>query len=131
MAYKDKEKQLQYQKDWYNRNKERHTKNVRKNDAIYKQNCRDYITSYLLEHPCIDCGEADIVVLDFDHLGNKEGNVADLLHRSASLEKIKKEISKCEVRCANCHRRKTAKAGNFYRINYTPVNPHASNMLKG
>lgn len=127
MAYKDKEKQRKAQREWYLKNKERHLKNVRKNDSLYKEKCREYIVKYLLEHPCVDCGEGDIVVLDFDHLGDKTGNVADLLHRSASINRIKSEIGKCVIRCANCHRRKTALENNSYRLKYAPVYPVASN----
>lgn len=65
-----------------------------------------FVKAYLLEHSCIDCQEADIVVLDFDHVrGRKKHNVADMLNNN-SLVSLKKEIAKCEVRCANCHRRK-------------------------
>ena len=39
--------------------------------------------------------------------GKKIGCVSLLANRSYSLEKLEKEISKCEVRCANCHRIKT------------------------
>lgn len=69
---------------------------------------RDYIDEYLREHPCLDCGEEDILVLDFDHVsGVKCGNVSTLSHKGVSLEVLKVEIAKCEVRCANCHRRIT------------------------
>ena len=70
---------------------------------------RQYICDYLKEHPCVDCGESDIAVLDFDHVrGTKVDDVANLIC-SASLAKIQEEIKKCAVRCANCHRRKTAR----------------------
>jgi len=75
---------------------------------------REYVHEYLRTHPCIDCGEKDIVVLEFDHKGDKISAVSNMLSRH-SLEKIKQEIDKCEVRCANCHRRKTAKDLGWYK----------------
>ena len=74
------------------------------------------VFAYLIEHPCIDCGEADPIVLDFDHRGDKTANVADLLRDRASWETIAAEIAKCDVRCANCHRRKTVERASGYRI---------------
>lgn len=77
---------------------------------------KDYVYEYLLSHPCVDCGENDPVVLEFDHMkpGNKYRNVSDLLQ--FGLPSIEKEIEKCEVRCANCHRRKTAKQFGTWKI---------------
>lgn len=116
--YKDKDKQLQYQRDWYKRNKDRHVANVRKNEVIYKDISIYYIKSYLGSHPCVDCGESDWIVLEFDHVrGIKSYNVSALLNRGQSLDHLKEEIAKCDVRCANCHRKATAKRGNFYRNN--------------
>lgn len=63
---------------------------------------------FLKTNPCVDCKESDIVVLEFDHVrGVKLANVSDLVNRACSLKKIKEEIDKCEVRCANRNRRKT------------------------
>jgi hypothetical protein len=61
---------------------------------------------YLLENPCVDCGETDIFVLEFDHTGtNKTMNVGSMCGHSKS--RIMKEIQKCEVRCHRCHKMKT------------------------
>lgn len=76
---------------------------------------REYLLDYLLTHPCIDCGESDIVVLEFDHRGDKRENIASL-QRTGNLETIKSEVAKCDVRCANCHRRKTARDFGFWRM---------------
>lgn len=64
---------------------------------------------HLLKNPCIDCGEKDILVLEFDHVDRKRkrATVTRLLH--LPLETVKKEIEKCAVRCCNCHRRRTAR----------------------
>lgn len=67
--------------------------------------------AYLQEHPCLDCGESDPVVLDFDHLPGveKRFEIARAVNASTrAWPTILKEIAKCEVVCANCHRRRTA-----------------------
>lgn len=75
---------------------------------------RAFALAYLLEHPCLDCGERDPIVLEFDHVrGKKESNVATLIHNTASIKRIQAEIAKCEVVCANCHRRRTAVTQNW------------------
>jgi hypothetical protein len=56
---------------------------------------------------CVDCGESDLVVLDFDHVGRKRATVTKLAYQGCSLQRLDEEISMCEVRCANCHRRRT------------------------
>jgi len=81
-----------------------------------KQLLLQYIFNWSREHGCIDCGEKDPIVLEFDHTGDdKVRNVSEMVHRGNSLASIKNEINKCEVRCANCHRRKTAKDFDWYK----------------
>ena len=69
-----------------------------------------FVHLYKAQHACVDCGETDPDVLDFDHVGtDKEGNITNMVHDDLSLERINAEIDKCDVVCANCHRRRTVK----------------------
>ena len=79
----------------------------------YRKRNLQHIIDYLKQNPCVDCGETDPIVLEFDHRGDKEYDVSKLV--SCALNKIIKEIAKCDVRCANCHKRKTAKQFNYYK----------------
>ena len=68
----------------------------------------DEIWEYKATHPCVDCGESDPIVLDFDHIvGDKQFNIGSAVRGGASMAAIWAEIEKCELRCANCHRRVT------------------------
>lgn len=97
-------------RDHYRRNRGYYLGKARhRNEQIIEEQ-RQRIIDYLATHPCVDCGEPDIVCLEFDHVrGPKRGNIGHMLgdHAWATIET---EIAKCEVRCANCHRRKTARA---------------------
>ena len=116
MPYKDKEKQRAAWNAYYDRNKDRlrEDRAARRDEAKLRN--KQFVLDYLLTHPCVDCDEADPVVLEFDHLGDKEVDISALLSNGSSLSRIKKEIAKCEVVCANCHRRRTAKRGNHFRF---------------
>ena len=56
---------------------------------------------------CVDCGENNHIVLDFDHVRDKKYNVSRMIHDGFSWKAIMNEIKKCEVVCANCHRIRT------------------------
>jgi transcription elongation factor Elf1 len=56
---------------------------------------------------CADCGEKNHIVLDFDHLKDKKYNISRMIHDGFSWAAIKKEITKCQVVCSNCHRIRT------------------------
>lgn len=76
---------------------------------------RQYLMDFYRTNPCVDCGEDDPVVLELDHVkGEKIGGVSQLVHNCRSLEVIQAEIDKCESVCANCHRRRTAKAQDWH-----------------
>lgn len=82
---------------------------ARKNETTRnrKRDARRRLWAHLASECCVDCGERDVLVLDFDHRVAKQANVADLISNGAPWEAISAEMAKCEVRCANCHRRQT------------------------
>ncbi len=105
----------------YKKNRQYYLEKSRKRNKKQREKIRKFIYEYLLVHPCIDCGETDPVVLEFDHKSNKKDEVSTFIRKNFPLTTIKKEIAKCEVRCANCHRKKTAKEYNWYKHKYAPV----------
>ncbi len=66
-------------------------------------------------HACIDCGIDDRIVLEFDHIGTKRGNVSTLSWNGLSQVAVVKEMAECEVVCVNCHRRRTAHRAGYWR----------------
>jgi len=101
--------QAEYRKSWYKKNKTSHRKNVGKNNAARRELYTRRIVAYLLAHPCVDCGETDPLVLDFDHVrGKKVMGLSTIYHRLPAWHRVEAELAKCEVRCAKCHRRKSA-----------------------
>lgn len=76
---------------------------------------REFILKYLAVHPCVDCGNNDIRVLEFDHENNKYMNVSVMIRNCHAVESVRREIAKCSVRCANCHRIKTFTKGKFWK----------------
>jgi hypothetical protein len=74
-----------------------------------------FLVEFFRSHPCADCGETDPIILEFDHLGNKEFAIAAGI-RGRSWQAVLDEIAKCDVVCANCHRRRTALRAGFTRV---------------
>jgi hypothetical protein len=72
-----------------------------------------YLEKYHKNKPCIDCGvQYPPCVLDFDHRPEEEKGFNIGTHGSEKatayhIEKIEKEIAKCDLVCANCHRVRT------------------------
>jgi hypothetical protein len=96
-----------YHHEHYSANKERYITQARQRKQALAIERSKWLLRYFEDHPCLDCGEKDPVVLEFDHRRDKQFNIgADLPYRN--WETILAEIEKCDVVCANCHRRRTA-----------------------
>ena len=75
---------------------------------IKRNHIVQYVQEYKQSRGCADCKENyPYWMLEFDHLGDKDFNISGYRQITASLERVKREIAKCEVVCANCHRNRT------------------------
>lgn len=103
-----RECQCDYQKKHYLINKQKYVDKAKS----WKDKERNKFFEYLKSQKCKDCGESDPIVLEFDHQGNKEFNIA---HKIGIIpfKELLKEINKCEVVCSNCHKKRTAKTFNW------------------
>lgn len=106
-------------RDYYARNKARMMPQIHQAAAIRAAKVKRFVCEFLAAHPCVDCGEVDIRVLEFDHHdGGKLANVSNLLSRRSSLELVQAEMAKCEVVCANCHKIRTDTRADNYRVRF-------------
>lgn len=74
-----------------------------------------WLYDFLERSACIDCGCRELCSLDFDHIGPKLGHLGELARGGYGIARLQREIAECEVRCGNCHRRRTAKMRGYYR----------------
>lgn len=106
MSYKNPNdpRKVEAKRRWYLKNKEKH-----KADRIKRQNRnRDFVKNFKNGKPCHDCKQLfPSYVMDFDHRDGETKLFNLSLVTTQSLETIKKEIKKCDVVCANCHRIRT------------------------
>jgi hypothetical protein len=98
-----------YRQAHYLRNKAEYIRRAGQQTIRRRIENRRQVRLYLLSHPCVDCGEADPLVLDLDHRDPK-GKVQAVTWLAARRRWVivAAEIDKCDVRCANCHRIRTA-----------------------
>ena len=86
---------------------------LERNRETRRQNRENYY-AWLAQRACIDCGETDPIVLDCDHVrGAKLDNVTTMVADGRAWKLIEEELAKCDVRCSNCHRKKTARERGY------------------
>ncbi len=85
-------------------------------DRASKDRFRAIVWRHLSANPCVDCGETDPVVLEFDHVRGKNFTIGSGLKSGAAT--LYAEFKLCEVRCRNCHIRITHARANTYRHRY-------------
>lgn len=109
--------QREYKKKWYYKH-DSNRESFRNTRIEIKKKLRINMLNFLQGKKCIDCGEDDIITFDFDHRDPKikSYNISKMMVNAFSWENILEEIKKCDIRCANCHRKKTAKQFGSYKL---------------
>jgi len=105
MPYVDEQKQRDAQKRYYEENKNKYAQRNRERRGKLRQ----HMVSIKEKAVCVDCLiDYPSYVLDFDHVrGTKRYNISAQLSNFGSIEALQKEIDKCDIVCANCHRHRT------------------------
>ena len=98
---KDRQKELDRKHKW----NESHKKEMAKYNRDRHYRAKELIRT-LKDQPCSDCGNSyPYYVIDFDHIaGAKKFGLGKI--KNNSIEGILNEIAKCDVVCANCHRKR-------------------------
>lgn len=125
LQYHCKDCSRKYIREHYKNNHDYYINKAHRRNKKIKDEMVNFLGKYLSTHQCVDCGEKDVLVLEFDHRlrSEKTSDVSILVRSRGSLKKIVDEIEKCDVRCANCHRRKTAIETNSWRLKYANLHP--------
>jgi hypothetical protein len=94
-----------HRNQWYVDHREREIKTIKARTLKWRKEAKAWINGYKAEHPCTNCNEKRIPVLQFHHLDPKEKdlNLGAAANHGWSIARIEKEIAKCIVLCANCH----------------------------
>jgi 5-methylcytosine-specific restriction endonuclease McrA len=117
MAFRNKARQRAAQRAHYHANKIKY----RKRQLAAIQRNRLYVWNYLQDKCCLTCGEDDPIVLEFDHRNRRQKDATismAIKHRKFSIERLQHELDKCDILCANCHRRKTSKQLGFKKLKF-------------
>lgn len=112
-----KEYRKNYSKKHYEKYKSEYIARAKIRNEKLKAERQKQIIEYLLDKSCEQCGESDIRVLDFDHKDprDKKFNISKAINQGIEWELILKEIEKCQILCANCHRKRTSAQFNWYK----------------
>ena len=73
--------------------------------------------AFLSDQACAVCGEHDIRVLELDHIDptKKKFTISQAVRLGFAWDEVLQEIAKCQILCANCHRKRTAEQYGWYK----------------
>lgn len=76
----------------------------KENSRKSREDIKKYLNLIKESRKCEVCGEGRAICLDFHHKNRQDKDLTFGDIRVLSIAKIRKEISKCMIVCANCHR---------------------------
>ena len=95
-------------RDHYKRNRSYYVEKAMKQTQSVRAKLREVILE-AKKAPCVDCGRVfPPCAVDMDHVrGTKRFTISRGVWKKITIDQLKKELAKCVVRCAVCHRVKT------------------------
>jgi len=104
-------------KNHYVRYKDSYRLRALKRRTQKRSEYRINILDLLSNSACVICTESDPRVLEFDHINPKEKrfSISQSVRLGFSWEETLVEIAKCQILCANCHKKRTSKQFNWYK----------------
>jgi hypothetical protein len=99
----NQDKVREYRRKWYANNKQSAKIAIKRR----KREIKAWLSEYKATLKCSRCPETHPACLEFHHKNplEKDINVGWVASWGWSVERITKEIDKCIVLCANCHRK--------------------------
>lgn len=84
---------------------------------LIRRDLQQTYLEYMSDKACVNCGESDIRVLEFDHINSyeKKFGIARGISNGMKWSVISEEINKCQILCANCHKIRTAKQLGWFK----------------
>lgn len=105
-------------REHYQRNADAYKERIARNNQITRGENRRKLLEYLSHEACVDCGLTDMVALEFDHHDptQKVRDVSTMVQKGFAWTTVLREMSKCDIVCANCHRVRTAHQFSWHKI---------------
>ena len=104
MPFKDPEKRRIYSREQMRRLRGRKREHYNRLARECRARKKQWIDSQKVQ--CVRCGETHIACLDFHHRNPDEKDfLVSIAVSKYPLDRIKEEVAKCDVLCANCHRK--------------------------
>lgn len=101
----------------YAKNRDAYLLRAKRRRDELRRTFRENMLALLKNRECALCGENDIRVLEFDHLSPKSKgfSISQAVKLGHSWDVVIKEINKCQILCANCHKKRTAEQIGWYK----------------
>ena len=103
MPILDPIKRREYRRKWYAKNRKSEIGHVKRR----KLEIRKWLKEYKKTLKCSRCSENHPATIDFHHKdkSEKDQDISYFVAFGYSIDRIKREIEKCDILCANCHRK--------------------------
>ena len=103
--YKSKNKKtIEYKRDWNRKYFQENKELINNRRRNWRQKRRNMFNDYKSNIGCFRCGEQHPACLEFHHLDPSEKDISIRTMVRLKGENLSKELDKCILVCANCHR---------------------------